>query len=35
MRTIKFRALKAHDENKKEIPLSNPTQLYNLLISKK
>ena len=26
--------LKAHDENKKEIPLSNPEQLYNLLISK-
>ena len=27
--------LKAHDENKKEIPLSNPEQLYNLLTSKK
>ena len=26
--------LKAHDENKKEIPLSNAEQLYNLLISK-
>ena len=26
--------LKAHDENKKEIPLSTPEQLYNLLISK-
>ena len=26
--------LKAYDENKKEIPLSNPEQLYNLLISK-
>ena len=26
--------LKARDENKKEIPLSNPEQLYNLLISK-
>ena len=26
--------LKAYDKNKKEIPLSNPEQLYNLLISK-
>ena len=26
--------LKAYDENKKEIPLSNAEQLYNLLISK-
>ena len=25
--------LKTYDENKKEIPLSNPEQLYNLLIS--
>ena len=26
--------LKAYNENKNEIPLSNPEQLYNLLISK-
>lgn|SRR5574344_1308264 len=26
--------LKVYDENKKEIPLSNPEELYNLLISK-